>query len=134
MIITVGVIGPVYINIAKGSFVIAEGRSLLKATPAQSQLFEVRKLLVSIALFFITYVNCYTENNDSKNNLIYGISHRPFGENLWKTTLRVKKHLGDIEFKALETQFKTAGDSVHLNNLVIQALYPISRAISSHFQ
>jgi hypothetical protein len=32
MIITVGVIGPVYINIAKGSFVIAEGRSLLKAT------------------------------------------------------------------------------------------------------
>jgi hypothetical protein len=44
-----------------------------------------------------------SENNDSKNNLIYGISRRPFGENLGKTTLRVKKHLGDIEFKALET-------------------------------
>jgi hypothetical protein len=32
-------------------------------------------------------------------------------ENLRKTTLRVKKYLGDIKFKVLDLDLETAGDS-----------------------
>ncbi len=44
-----------------------------------------------------------SEYNDSENNQEYGkFDHRSFGENLRKTTLRINKYFGDIEFKVLD--------------------------------